>query len=168
MQPAIVYPIAIFPNYSNTISNFTFGGSSPQSGNKDPGFWGCTGQALGQNWKSLAIDGAALALNFAPGGIAAKYGSELFVGGLALGAVGISNSIDGMNPTRMGLNGASLGAGISGMLASVGGPAQIAFPGPSVGAVSKSLGGALGIASAGIDDYNTYLDYKNCRASKSG
>jgi RHS repeat-associated protein len=133
---------------------------APQN-DKDTSASHCAWSSAKSNGAALALDSASIALNFVPGGTGAKL-----TAGLALGAIGMSNSIGGMNPTRQGLNGASIGAGISGMLAGAADPAGIAFPGSKVVSGVKFLGSFLGVTSFGLDAYNAYLDYKGCRAAK--
>lgn len=134
--------------------------NKPQSG-KDNSASSCLLSTAKTNGAALALDTASVALNFVPGGTAAK-----FTAGLALGAVGMANSIGGMSPTRQGLNGASIGAGISGMLAGAADPAGIAFPGSKAVAAVSFFGKALGVTSLAIDGYQAYLDYQECRSKK--
>ena len=89
------------------------------------------------------------------------------LGGLALGAAGLTNSAISAEATRPGIAEASFGLGIAGFHVASAGPLASAYE--STSAFAKNLPGigtALAVVQTGVDGYNAYLDYQDCLDGK--
>jgi hypothetical protein len=117
----------------------------------------CVGQAALKNSRAIGLDIASVGLSLAPGG---KAGVAL--GGLALGAVGLTNSAYSSDIKRPGVSLSSISLGITGIHVTSAGPLASTFEASS--AVAKyfpGIGTGLAVIQSGVDAYNGYLDYQN-------
>jgi len=136
-------------------SSFTVsGGSMVQRQKASPTFLKCTGDALMQNWKGLALDGAGLAVNlFVPEATLGQVvaGSALGLAGIGLAATDNRGAADGV---------------ISGTLALTGKEAALMEGGMRGAAfeAGKRLGWISLLASSAYDVGKSVYSYKTCRS----
>ncbi|WEK01118.1 MAG: hypothetical protein P0Y59_05360 [Candidatus Sphingomonas phytovorans] len=138
------------------------GGGGTGALQKDTSASHCAAVAVKKNARAIALDVASVGLSLAPGGRAG-----VALGGLALGAVGLTNSAFSADTRRPGISLSSISLGIAGFHVASAGPLASAFEASS--AVAKYLPGigtGLAVIQSGVDAYNGYLDYQECREGK--
>jgi len=121
----------------------------------------CAVESGKKNGAALLLDTGAVALNFTPLGTGAKL-----TAGLAVTALGVSNTIGGSDPAQPGRTATSLSLAGAGALASGGATAEVPFPNSKIVTGVKALGTFLGVTALATDAYYAYQDYKTCRKSK--
>ena len=122
----------------------------------------CLGVAALKNARAFAFDVAGAVASALPGERAA-----VALGGLALGAAGLTNSAISADTNRPGISLSGFAIGIAGFHVTSAGPLAKAFEATSeIAANLPLIGGGLVALQTGVDVYNTYLDYQECRSGK--